>query len=92
MVLSDKGDWVKVFDPRDSTIFVARDAPPAIGEQVRIDLVVGSHGPKVILRGKVIARRVKGDNALPRGCSVARIEDAICDGGRLDRTTRSADG
>jgi uncharacterized protein (TIGR02266 family) len=71
IVLSDKGDWVKVFDPRDSTIFVARDTPPAIGEQVRVDLVVGTHGPKVILRGKVIARRIKGDNALPRGCSIA---------------------
>ena len=71
MVLSDKGDWVKVFDPRDSTIFVARDAPPSIGEQVRLDLVVGTHGPKVILRGKVIARRVKGDSTLPRGCSIA---------------------
>lgn len=71
MVLSDKGDWVKVFDPRDSTIFVARDAPPAIGEQIRIDLMVGTQGPRVILRGKVIARRVKGDNTLPRGCSIA---------------------
>jgi hypothetical protein len=71
IVLPDKGDWVKLFDPRDSTIFVVRDSPPAIGEMVRIDLIVGTHGPKVILRGKVIARRIKGDNALPRGCSVA---------------------
>ena len=71
MVLPDKGDWVKVFDPRDSTIFVPRDTPPAIGEQVRIDLIVGTSGPRVILRGKVIARRIKGDSALPRGCSIA---------------------
>ncbi len=71
IVLADKGDWIKVFDPRDSTIFVTRDSPPAIGEMVRIDLIVGQHGPKVILRGKVIARRIKGDNTLPRGCSVA---------------------
>jgi hypothetical protein len=71
MVLSEKGDWVKVFDPRDSTIFVTREVPPGIGEQVRIDLIVGTGGPRVILRGKVIARRIKGDNALPRGCSIA---------------------
>lgn len=71
MALPEKGDWVKVFDPRDSTIFVAEDPPPDIGEQVRIDLMVGELGPKVILRGKVIARRIKGDNSLPKGCSVA---------------------
>ncbi len=69
--LADKADWVKVFDPRDSTIFVAQDEPAHVGEQIRLDLVVGSSGPRVILRGKVIARRMKGDAALPRGVSVA---------------------
>jgi Tfp pilus assembly protein PilZ len=69
--LADRGDWVKIFDPRDSTIFVAGESPPKIGESVRLDLVVGTGGPRVILRGKVIARRVKGDSSLPRGCSVA---------------------
>lgn len=69
--LHDKADWVKVFDPRDATIFVAMDDPPGIGQSVRVDLVVGQGGPKVILRGKVIARRLQGDANLPRGCNVA---------------------
>jgi Tfp pilus assembly protein PilZ len=69
--LADKGDWVKVFDPRDSTIFVSQSDPAHVGEQIRLDLVVGSAGPRVILRGKVIARRMKGDASLPRGVSVA---------------------
>lgn len=69
--LPDKADWVKIFDPRDSTIFVAHDDPPAVGDPVRVDLIVGLSGPRVILRGKVIARRMKGDSSLPRGASVA---------------------
>jgi len=69
--LADKADWVKVFDPRDSTIFVAQEEPAHVGEQIRLDLVIGASGPRVILRGKVIARRMKGDAALPRGVSVA---------------------
>jgi uncharacterized protein (TIGR02266 family) len=69
--LADKADWVKVFDPRDSTIFVGQEEPAHVGEQIRLDLVVGASGPRVILRGKVIARRMKGDAALPRGVSVA---------------------
>lgn len=69
--LPDKSDWVKIFDPRDSTIFVAHDEPPAVGDPIRVDLIVGTSGPRVILRGKVIARRMKGDAALPRGASVA---------------------
>ncbi|HYU16376.1 MAG TPA: PilZ domain-containing protein [Candidatus Acidoferrum sp.] len=69
--LVDKGDWVKVFDPRDSTIFVAAEDPAHVGEQIRIDLLVGSGGPRVILRGKVIARRMKGDVSLPRGMNIA---------------------
>lgn len=69
--LPDKSDWVKIFDPRDSTIFVANDDPPAVGDPIRVDLIVGTSGPRVILRGKVIARRMKGDASLPRGASVA---------------------
>ena len=69
--LADKADWVKVFDPRDSTIFVGQEEPAHVGEQIRLDLVIGAGGPRVILRGKVIARRMKGDAALPRGVSVA---------------------
>lgn len=69
--LADKADWVKVFDPRDSTIFVGQEEPAHVGEQIRLDLVIGTGGPRVILRGKVIARRMKGDAALPRGVSIA---------------------
>jgi Tfp pilus assembly protein PilZ len=69
--LADKADWVKVFDPRDSTVFVPQDDPAQVGEQIRLDLLVGMGGPRVILRGKVIARRMKGDASLPRGISVA---------------------
>ena len=71
LTLGDKADWVKVFDPRDSTIFVPQEDPPQVGELIRLDLVVGGGGPRVILRGKVIARRMKGDASLPRGVSVA---------------------
>lgn len=73
--LSDKGEWVRVFDPRDTTIFVAMDAPPSIGSLVRVDLLVGEGGPKVILRGKIIARRLQGDVNLPKGCNVALGKD-----------------
>jgi Tfp pilus assembly protein PilZ len=73
--LEDKGQWVKVFNPRDATIFVAADSPPDIGSHVRIDLVVGVGGPKIIFRGKVISRRLQGDDTLPKGCSVALGHD-----------------
>jgi len=69
--LADKSEWVKVFDPRDSTLFVAAANPTGIGEEVRIDLIVEPGGPKVILRGKVISRRLKGDASLPKGFTVA---------------------
>jgi Tfp pilus assembly protein PilZ len=69
--LGTKSDWVKVFDPRDCTIYVVSDSPPAIGEQMRIDLTVGEHGPRVILRGSVIASHPDGEDSLPPGCTVA---------------------
>jgi uncharacterized protein (TIGR02266 family) len=69
--LPEKLDWVKVFDPRDSTLFVASDDPSAMGDPIRVDLLIGGAGPRVILRGKVIARRTKGDASLPCGMSVA---------------------
>jgi hypothetical protein len=71
LALADKSDWLKIFDPRDATVFVATDAPPAVGDAVRLDLVVGADGPKVILRGKVISRRTIADGALASGFSVA---------------------
>jgi uncharacterized protein (TIGR02266 family) len=55
--LSSQADWIKVFDPRDGTVFVPMANPVPIGEGVRIDLVVGDAGPSVILRGQVVAHR-----------------------------------
>jgi Tfp pilus assembly protein PilZ len=73
--LEDKGEWVTLFSPRDATIFVATEEPPDIGSIIRLDLVVGNGGPKVIFRGKVISRRLQGDDTLPKGCSVALGHD-----------------
>jgi hypothetical protein len=50
-------DWIRVFDARDGTLFVARPQPLAVTTAVRIDLVVGESGPRVILRGHVIETR-----------------------------------
>ena len=69
--LPDKSDWVKIFDPRDSTIIFAHDDPHSVGDQVRLDLIVGLSGPRVILRGKIIARRMKADASQPRGATLA---------------------
>lgn len=71
--LDEKSDWVKVFDPRDSTVFVANDHPPDVGQKARVDLTIGpdGEGPKVILRGQVISRRMQGDASFPRGFSIA---------------------
>ncbi|HET6611183.1 MAG TPA: PilZ domain-containing protein [Kofleriaceae bacterium] len=68
--LGDKSDWVKVFDPRDFSVFVERSDPPDVGEIARIDLTLGGGGPRVILRGRVIARSPGGGELAP-GCHVA---------------------
>lgn len=75
LTLEDKGEWVQLFNPRNATIFVASNAPPAIGDTVRVDLVVGRGGPKIIFRGTVIARRLQGEVNLPKGCSIALGND-----------------
>jgi uncharacterized protein (TIGR02266 family) len=69
--LADRAEWIRVFDPRDFTLFVADEEPPGIGQAVRIDLFVGEPGPRIILRGQIIARRTRGDSSLPRGFSAA---------------------
>lgn len=69
--LGTKSDWVKVFDPRDCTIYVVSDSPPAEGERVRIDLAVGQDGPRILFRGKVISSHPEQEGDLPPGCSVA---------------------
>lgn len=65
--LANASDWIRLFDSRDGTLFIARTESPAVGTSVRVDLIVGDLGPRVILRGTVISRR---DDATP-GCVVA---------------------
>lgn len=65
--LASQAEWIKVFDPRDGTVFVPMAKPIPVGETVRIDLVVGDSGPSVILRGQVVAVREE----LPTGVMVA---------------------
>lgn len=69
--LADKSEWVKVFDPRDCTVFVTLAKPPEVGAQARLDLTVAEGGPRVIMHGRVIARRAQADANLPTGCSIA---------------------
>jgi len=67
--LTTESDWLKVFDPRDGTLFAAVSPAPSVGSQVRIDLTVGKNGPRIILRGQVIGQRDGHDGAA--GASVA---------------------
>ncbi len=53
--LSHQSDWIKIFDPRDWTIFVPTGETVEPGTAVRIDLDVG--GWLVALRGTVVGRR-----------------------------------
>jgi Tfp pilus assembly protein PilZ len=53
--LTSHTEWIKVFDPRDWTVFVATREPIAQGTAVRIDLDVG--GWLVTLRGAVVGQR-----------------------------------
>ena len=55
--LAAASDWLRVFDARDGTLLVARAAQPPVGQAVRVDLIVGQGGPRVILRGTVISSR-----------------------------------
>jgi hypothetical protein len=53
--LSHQSDWIKIFDPRDWTIFVPSGDAVEHGTEVRIDLDVG--GWLVTLRGTVVGHR-----------------------------------
>jgi Tfp pilus assembly protein PilZ len=53
--LSNQSEWIKIFDPRDWTVFVPSGEAAEIGSNLRIDLDVG--GWLVILRGTVLGRR-----------------------------------
>jgi hypothetical protein len=55
MHLASQSEWIKIFDPRDWTIFVPCDEPIDNGTALRIDLDVG--GWMVTLRGTVVGTR-----------------------------------
>jgi uncharacterized protein (TIGR02266 family) len=62
--LQSQSEWIKMFDPRDWTIFVPTDQGVANGTSLRIDLDVG--GWMVTLRGTVV-----GSKQDPHGVVVA---------------------
>lgn len=62
--LSNQHEWIKIFDPRDWTVFIASEQTIDDGAPLRIDLDVG--GWLVTLRGTVVGLR---DD--PRGVVVA---------------------
>jgi uncharacterized protein (TIGR02266 family) len=53
--LSSQSEWIKIFDPRDWTVFVPTEQPVDSGAVLRIDLDVG--GWIVTLRGTVVGQR-----------------------------------
>src|SRR5690606_37663829 len=53
--LSNQSEWIKIFDPRDWTVFVPTDEAIDNGTALRIDLDVG--GWLVTLRGTVLGTR-----------------------------------
>jgi Tfp pilus assembly protein PilZ len=53
--LTSQSEWIKIFDPRDWTVFVPSSEPVEQGATVRIDLDVG--GWLVTLRGTVVGHR-----------------------------------
>lgn len=62
--LNNQSDWIKIFDPRDWTVFVPSEEIVAHGTNVRLDLEVG--GWAVTLRGTVV-----GEREAPKGVVVA---------------------
>jgi Tfp pilus assembly protein PilZ len=53
--LGNHSEWIKLFDPRDWTIFVPSTEPHANGTVLRIDVEVG--GWSVALRGTIVGTR-----------------------------------
>ncbi|HWO19749.1 MAG TPA: PilZ domain-containing protein [Kofleriaceae bacterium] len=62
--LRDQHEWIKIFDPRDWTVFVASEQRVENDAAIRVDLDVG--GWLVTLRGTVVGLREE-----PRGLIVA---------------------
>ena len=55
MRLTSQSEWIKIFDPRDWTVFVETAESVIMGSNLRIDLDVG--GWLVTLRGTVVGNR-----------------------------------
>lgn len=53
--LTSQSEWIKVFDPRDWTVFVPTEEPAEQGATLRLELDVG--GWLVSLRGTVVGHR-----------------------------------
>ena len=62
--LTSQSEWIKIFDPRDWTVFVASDEKLEQGASLRIDLDVG--GWLVSLKGSVVGKKDE-----PKGVVVA---------------------
>ncbi|MGE0547534.1 MAG: PilZ domain-containing protein [Kofleriaceae bacterium] len=62
--LTSHSEWIKIFDPRDWTVFVPSEQSVTQGSTLRVDLDVG--GWMVTLRGTVVGTRED-----PRGVVVA---------------------
>lgn len=60
--LNSQTDWIKIFDPRDWTVFVPTGEAIENGTQLRVDLDVG--GWLVTLRGTVIDTRDEPDGVV----------------------------
>jgi uncharacterized protein (TIGR02266 family) len=95
--LGDRHDWLKVFDPRGSGLFIATAQPPPAGSDVRVDLLVEDGGPRIILHGTVLWRREQSTPKDPAGCSVGlapgdrekiNFLNGYVRGGLLDRRER----
>jgi hypothetical protein len=72
LLLAERTDWLRVFDPRGGGVFVAGSDPPPIGEEVRVDLTITDDGPRVILKGSVLSRKQEGETngSEAAGCNV----------------------
>ncbi len=64
--LTSQSEWLKLYEPRDATIFVPTDEAIEIDTEVRVDLDVG--GWQVALRGTVVSTRED-----PNGVIVAAL-------------------
>lgn len=60
--LASQSEWIKIFDPRDWTVFVSSSERVESGSNLRIDLDVG--GWLVTLRGTVVGQREAPDGVV----------------------------